>query len=148
MSAFNPFSKNSIEDYNAKRKLWEILDGGHLTEWHDEEYWARRDAMTKWLVYYDHYEDGSFVPVALVEAQDEEEARLKALASGVRVPLALVEVQARRFTWDYEDGDSTARVIECADCGQSVESSNGVLCSVCLERFMAGDIDGGRMIAK
>jgi len=115
---------------------------------YSEEELARNRLMMKWLVFYLHPDDYSFMPLALVEAQNEEEACLIALGSGVQAPVAVVDVKARRFTRDCEEGEDPVQVIRCASCNRKEESYNDALCPYCLGLLMGGDIDRIRMIPK
>jgi rubrerythrin len=137
-----------FNDYESRREFWDLVDGDFPGEFHADEYRAMRRQTQKWLVYYLHHEDYTFMPVAIVDAQDADEACWAASASGARVPEALVELKARRFTRDLEDGDYVGQTIECAACGREAESENDALCPKCLERFMSGGIDQVKLIPK
>jgi hypothetical protein len=138
---------DELSDYTTKKELWNLLVGPPPSELHDEEYWAQRALMTKWLVYYDHFEDCTFTPVAIVEAKNEEEACSNVSGSGIRLPEGMVPIHARRFTLDGPE-DVMDRVIECVDCGQMKKSINGVFCPSCLDLFMGISLDGISMVRK
>src|SRR5262249_18393392 len=134
---------NDNEEFEVK-KAAEALT--RLRELHGEEYGVRRASMKKWLVFCRHWEDYTFIPLAIVDARDEKEALLKALTTEEGVAAGMVLIQARRLTHD-EGRYGGKQNIVCADCGQRVESSNDAMCSQCLERFLV-DIDNLRMIPK
>jgi hypothetical protein len=138
------------------QEFWTLLNGGPASDLHEEEYWAVHDATTKWLVYYLASEDYIFMPVAIVEAQDADEAIQRTLAAGISIPEEFMHFreesigfQASRFTLDLEVWVGVReKAIECCDCGQAVKSANGALCPRCLDSFIGSRLDRVTMIPR
>jgi hypothetical protein len=134
------------DDYETTKRLWEVLNGNPIIKYH-EAYMAQYVLIPKWLVYAYHLEDWTFMPIAIVEAKDEDEACSIVEESDISMPEDLRPLQARRFTRDDPDA-YMPKVIECVECGHMKKSFNGVFCPSCLDSFMGFSLDGIDMIRK
>ena len=74
-------SMNQMDDFVRKATFGGLLGANRLGEIDAEASPDRPDLVPKFLVYYLHPEDATFMPLALVEAWDEDEACLKARAT-------------------------------------------------------------------